>query len=238
VETVGVYRFKILESGTLDGYNVGRVERIEDIEEEEELELERLALARSAVRHQEERQRAKAAHEKEVLENEKAQPRARMPGSIPPPSIATPAHTSQAHSAIPGAPTLSDPTNPTADDSVELTNAQLLEVCKGFVEALRTGSTPWLLQRLSSSLPPMPEDAREFTWWMAMLMPVDDHEKAKLLQVSTNSVSFSLEWLLTFTSSDHELSPTPAIAGLLDSADAGIVVVQSRVHNLLDRAIR
>jgi len=185
VETVGVYRFKILESGTLDGYNVGRVERIEDIEEEEGLELERLALARSAVRHQEERQRAKAAHEKEVLENEKAQPRARMPGSIPPPSIATPAHTSQAHSAIPGAPTLSDPTNPTADDSVELTNAQLLEVCKGFVEALRTGSTPWLLQRLSSSLPPMPEDAREFTWWMAMLMPVDDHEKAKLLQITS-----------------------------------------------------
>lgn len=184
VETVGVYRFRILESGTLDGYNVGRVERVEDIPDEEEAELERLALARSTVRRQEERERARAAQEKESLGEKVGQQH--MPGSIPPASgTVTPAvHGVPPPSSLAGAPALSEPTTSTADDSVELTNKQLLDECKNFVEALRTGSTPWLLQRLSSSLPPMPEDAREFTWWMAMLMPVDDHEKAKLLQVS------------------------------------------------------
>ncbi|KAE8262304.1 hypothetical protein A4X09_0g7489, partial [Tilletia walkeri] len=41
IETVGSYRFRVLETGTLDGYSVGRVERIEDVGLEEEMEMER-----------------------------------------------------------------------------------------------------------------------------------------------------------------------------------------------------
>ncbi|KAJ8086631.1 hypothetical protein PM082_005454 [Marasmius tenuissimus] len=45
VETWGAWRFRILERGILDGYVVGRVERIDDIEDEEEEYLdERLVL--------------------------------------------------------------------------------------------------------------------------------------------------------------------------------------------------
>lgn len=39
VETWGTWRFRILERGTLDGYGVARIERVDDIGLEEELEL-------------------------------------------------------------------------------------------------------------------------------------------------------------------------------------------------------
>ena len=35
VETWGSYRFRIMERGVLDGYTVGRVERVEDLVDEE-----------------------------------------------------------------------------------------------------------------------------------------------------------------------------------------------------------
>ncbi|KAM0751155.1 hypothetical protein T439DRAFT_288389 [Meredithblackwellia eburnea MCA 4105] len=47
IETVGTYRFRILERGTLDGYTVARIERIGDVSPEQELELEQNALARN-----------------------------------------------------------------------------------------------------------------------------------------------------------------------------------------------
>ncbi|KAF7846440.1 hypothetical protein BT93_L4373 [Corymbia citriodora subsp. variegata] len=50
VETVGVSRFRVKEHGQVDGYNVGRVERIEDVPlaEEERLEAEDMALPPAA----------------------------------------------------------------------------------------------------------------------------------------------------------------------------------------------
>lgn len=47
VETVGTYRFRVLEKGTYDGYTVGRIERVDDISQEQENEMERVALARN-----------------------------------------------------------------------------------------------------------------------------------------------------------------------------------------------
>jgi len=183
VETVGVHRVKVLESGTLDGYTVGRVERIEDITDEEEAELERLALERFQQRQKQERQSRKtAAAELETEKDMEKGTTASMPGAIP---SAHAAPSSGSGSAIAAIPAIADPNDTSVADSTELTNDQLLALCKDFVEALRTGSTPWLLQRLNSTLPPMPEDPRRFTWWMAMLMPIDDHEKAKLLQITS-----------------------------------------------------
>jgi hypothetical protein len=47
VETKGMYRFRVLAHGTLDGYTVGKVERVEDVglNEEERLEAEEIAAA-------------------------------------------------------------------------------------------------------------------------------------------------------------------------------------------------
>jgi len=44
VHSVGTWRFKIIERWMVDGYNVGRVERVEDVSLEQELELEQAAL--------------------------------------------------------------------------------------------------------------------------------------------------------------------------------------------------
>lgn len=48
VETVGIHRFKLLKTGTLDGYVVAQIEAIHDIPESEEQELEQAAVARCA----------------------------------------------------------------------------------------------------------------------------------------------------------------------------------------------
>ena len=169
VETVGVHRFKILESGTLDGYNVGRIERIEDIDDEEEAELEALAIARGAAR-------LHAASQSQTTSAAQNTDADATPGAA----------TALALESAPSQSGAEDPES--AIDTSEFTNEQLMGLCKAFVEALRDGSTPWLLQRLSNSVPPMPEDPKEFTWWMAMLMPIDDHEKARLLQVDRDFV--------------------------------------------------
>ena len=174
VESVGVHRFKVLESGSLDGYVVARTARIEDIDDEQELELERLALARNAVRLQTRRSRRSSSSSSVPRLQSTAtaqQTNAAGAGSLSP----------RAAGADGQPPTLEAEANA---EAAELSNKELIDLCKEFVDALRTGSTPWLLQRLNSTLPPMPDTPREFTWWMAMLMPIDDHEKARLLQVS------------------------------------------------------
>ena len=171
VETVGVYRFKILESGTLDGYNVGRIERVEDVDDEEEAELEAMAMARGAVRRQTASQTSTDAPVTQEDISATNTPIAQEPAASTPTIVSA------------SEPQISEDPEAAIDTS-ELTNDQLIGVCKGFVDALREGSTPWLLQRLNNSVPPMPDDPKHFTWWMAMLMPIDDHEKARLLQVS------------------------------------------------------
>ncbi|RHZ68670.1 hypothetical protein Glove_294g164 [Diversispora epigaea] len=44
VETVGTYRFRVLETGIRDGYDVGKIERVDDISPEEEIAREREAI--------------------------------------------------------------------------------------------------------------------------------------------------------------------------------------------------
>lgn len=45
IESTGRWRFRVLETSMLDGYTVGKVQRIDDISEDEEAEAERVALA-------------------------------------------------------------------------------------------------------------------------------------------------------------------------------------------------
>jgi hypothetical protein len=100
VETTGTYRFKIVERGTLDGYTVGRIERVDDISQAHEDELERRALASNPVE---------------------------------------------------GAGTPSTGSSPA---TIERSTSQLMQICLDFVQRLRSGSAPWVLQRLNNtSLP-------------------------------------------------------------------------------------
>ncbi|KAJ7638831.1 PUA-like domain-containing protein [Roridomyces roridus] len=104
VETWSTYRFRILERGTLDGYTVGRIERIDD---------------------------------------------------------------------IPDSPAL--PPEPS--------NAELMQICTSFLNQLRRGTAPWVVQRLNNVYGPPPTDPAQFAYWVALVLPIDDYEKARLLPI-------------------------------------------------------
>lgn len=87
VETVGTWRFRVVDHSLLDGYTVGRVERVEDVSPEVEADLEW-----KAVRGMGERVGVR-----------------------------------------------------------ESSTAQLMETCLEFVATLRSGSAPWVVQRLNNT---------------------------------------------------------------------------------------
>ncbi|KAJ7283633.1 PUA-like domain-containing protein [Mycena rebaudengoi] len=108
VETWSTYRFRILERGTLDGYTVARIERIDDIPDEDTLDI--------------------------------------LPSPLP-------------------------------------TNAALMETCTQFLMQLRRGTAPWVVQRLNNVVGPPPADPAAFSYWVALVLPIDEYEKAKLLPI-------------------------------------------------------
>ena len=44
-----------------------------------------------------------------------------------------------------------------------------MNICRAFIDQLRSGSAPWLLQRLNHTYGTMPTDACEFSYWMALV---------------------------------------------------------------------
>ncbi|KIY49227.1 hypothetical protein FISHEDRAFT_41822 [Fistulina hepatica ATCC 64428] len=107
VRTWGSYRFRIMERGLLDGYMVGRIERVDDVEEEDVL-----------------------------------------------------------------APRTED----------------LIDSCLLFIEYLRHGTAPWVVRRLSDTCGPMPppdSNLAEFTFWLGMVLPIDEAEKYKLMPIKS-----------------------------------------------------
>lgn len=88
-------------------------------------------------------------------------------------------------------------------DAPELSTMELIEVCKRFIEHLRSGSAPWLLQRLNTTYGPMPADPRSFSYWMALVMPIDEYEKARLLPIRSVRLRLKLivHWIEQLRSS-------------------------------------
>jgi Lon protease-like protein len=125
IETVGSYRFRVIERGMRDGYNVGKVERIDDLDPEQEEELERKAISRAQLNN-------------------------------------------------------ADANNPRME---EPTTAELIATAREFIESLRNGSAPWILQRLNSAYGEMPDNPAGFSFWVASVIPVDESEKSKLLEI-------------------------------------------------------
>lgn len=59
----------------------------------------------------------------------------------------------------------------------------LLATCHAFLDQLRQGAAPWVVTRAAHTYGPMPADAANFSFWMAMLLPIDEYEKMKLLPI-------------------------------------------------------
>ncbi|KAL9935873.1 hypothetical protein V8E36_005450 [Tilletia maclaganii] len=179
IETVGSYRFRVHETGTLDGYSVGRVERIEDAGPEEEMEMERVFV-------------------------ELANGAARAAGAREPP---TPAPAS----AGPGSGSAEAQENGNGSTMTPMLVAlhpsidELVDVCVSFIETLRSGSAPLLLTRLNQSYGPMParDEIGRLAYWMALVIPIDEHEKARLLSIRSARLRLRLvvHWIEQLRSS-------------------------------------
>ncbi|KDQ64522.1 hypothetical protein JAAARDRAFT_28161 [Jaapia argillacea MUCL 33604] len=146
VETWGVWRFRILERGIVDGYLAGRIERIDDYPVE--LDSTDLPLP---------------------IPSPSSSLRATTP-----PIFRSPAHPTSPNQPIGGTVSTS---------SLELNNDDLMTMCHGFLDQLRQGTAPWVVQRLNNTYGPMPTDPADFSFWMALVLPIDEHEKSKLLPI-------------------------------------------------------
>lgn len=60
----------------------------------------------------------------------------------------------------------------------------LTRTCKEFIEILKSGCTPWIVERVENTFGSMPEDPVRFSYWIAMLLPISDQQKAGLLPIT------------------------------------------------------
>ncbi|KAI0352914.1 hypothetical protein OH77DRAFT_1428031 [Trametes cingulata] len=234
VETWGTWRFRIMERGTLDGYMVARIERIEDYEEE----LDEGAVATEEASENDRREDASGpqadaesarqspggAHTMGTqggAVREEEQFEAAVRAELEDATTAAQAASSSSSGSRPGAihassstdaaesssafqdrtshprptPSTSEDKDKGAGDSGAVpppspqtqaprapTNAELMAKCHAFIDQMREG-TPWVVQHLNNNYVPMPSDAASFSFWMALLLPIDEHEKAKLLPI-------------------------------------------------------
>lgn len=179
VETWGVWRFRVLERGLMDGYVVGRVERIDDIPDEDEDE-----------------EIAGTTEVPPVAEAPSSRPSAlqRLTSRIAPTGTGNSSSSpsgSHSHSGTPNVGPSSSLHIPTPNPLLALSTYHLIDHCTSFLAQLHTSTTPWVVQRLSYTHGPPPPsdpsdpafDAGTFSFYVGMVLPIDEWEKAKLLPI-------------------------------------------------------
>ncbi|KZT62937.1 hypothetical protein CALCODRAFT_5716 [Calocera cornea HHB12733] len=166
LETVGTWRFRIVERGYLDGYIVGKIERIDDYPDDVEMEIETCSLPVTPGR-------------RSIRRGGSRSPRSPA-GGTPTTENPTPTTISLADAA----PLLAEASNPTVDE--------LMVKCHAFVDTLRTGSAPWVVQRLDTTYGDAPTDPSAYSFWIAAIMPIDEAEKAKLLPIRSTRLRLRL----------------------------------------------
>jgi Lon protease-like protein len=51
-------------------------------------------------------------------------------------------------------------------------DAELMHMCREFLEQLRRGTAPWVVQRLNNTYGPMPTEPAAFSFWMALVRKI------------------------------------------------------------------
>ncbi|ORY06977.1 LON-domain-containing protein [Basidiobolus meristosporus CBS 931.73] len=122
VQTVGLYRFRVHEHSMQDGYYVGKVDRIDDIDCEEAYD-----------------------------------------------------------SPAPNQPSLNE----------------LMVSAQEFVDFIRQGCAPWLIQKLDVTYGSMPTNPADFSFWASSVIPIDEYEKYKLLEAQSirKRLSMIVHWV-------------------------------------------
>nr|CCP50075.1 RING finger protein [Fusarium fujikuroi] len=162
IETVGLSRFRVLEHSYLDGYIVGKTERIDDVSLEDEEAAE-----------------AAEAAEATPIETEDQQQPIQAMDTVQEPTEPTP--TSPLPRSDSSSPRM--PTSITEIDSMSTQN--LMHYASSFVTRMRQQSVPWLTERMLTIYGECPEDPAIFPWWFASMLPVKDIEKYRLLGTSS-----------------------------------------------------
>ncbi|EMT70127.1 LON peptidase N-terminal domain and RING finger protein 2 [Fusarium odoratissimum] len=159
IETVGLSRFRVLEHSYLDGYIVGKTERIDDVSLEDE-------------------EAAEAAEATPIETEDQQQPMQAM-DTVKEPTEPTPT------SPLPRSDS-SSPHIPTSVTEIDSMSTQsLMHYASSFVARMRQQSVPWLTERMLTIYGDCPEDPAIFPWWFASMLPVKDIEKYRLLGTSS-----------------------------------------------------
>jgi Lon protease-like protein len=58
-----------------------------------------------------------------------------------------------------------------------------MAACKAFLAQIKEGSMPWYVRRFNDTFGSPPADASTFSFWFALLLPIDEYEKARLLPI-------------------------------------------------------
>ncbi|KAF8307245.1 hypothetical protein DL93DRAFT_2064968, partial [Clavulina sp. PMI_390] len=87
---------------------------------------------------------------------------------------------------------LPSPSNLSIDFIDSATTDELVERCLMFVRRMRTRLAPWVAHRMDAAYGPMPEDSGRLSFWMALVLPIDDYDKAKLLTLQSPHLRLQL----------------------------------------------
>ncbi|CAF3586351.1 unnamed protein product [Fusarium graminearum] len=155
IETVGLSRFRVLEHDFLDGYMVGKTERVDDVSLEDE---EAAEAAEASPMELESNQGPMLEGDKESTEPTSPLPRSSSSSPHMPTSVA---------------------------DIDIMSTQSLMHFASSFVARMRQQSVPWLAERMLTIYGECPEDPAIFPWWFASILPVKDIEKYRLLGTSS-----------------------------------------------------
>ncbi|KAM5532294.1 hypothetical protein V8D89_014052 [Ganoderma adspersum] len=112
------------------------------------------------------------------------------------------------------------------------TNTELMAKCHAFIEQTRQG-IPWVVQQLNNNnFVQPPTDPAAFSFWMALALPIDEHEKAKLLPIRSPRLRLRLvvHWIEQLNS---QWTRAYASATALQ-----VVLWRVRYYLMLPRAVR
>lgn len=173
LESVGVSRFKVTRHGAVDGYVVGKIEKLDDVSLAEEEETE----VRETMRGQGIRDFTSSSH---------AQSTATDPGS--------PHQQAEASSLT---------SILTTQDLETKSTRELLDIGIAFCTRMRSQSVSWLTARVLAVFGDCPSDPATFPWWFASVLPVSDEEKYRLLATTSvrQRLKICCHWIVEWESS-------------------------------------
>lgn len=184
IETVGVSRFRVRDYGQLDGYIVGRTERIDDVSLEEEEAREAAEVGYdSGVGAEEGHERADDGDSRDDARSERL-----VHDHVTSGPGGSPISSTRFTEGMPQ----------TAADLDTMTTQSLMQYAGDFVRRMGNQSVPWLTERVLAIYGNCPDDPAIFPWWFASTLPVKDHEKYRLLETSSvrERLKICAAWIL------------------------------------------